>query len=283
MADNLWQGGSHTDWTLVTDWSLGAVPLAADTVKLLEGSGTIVTNLPTTGLDHAGFEIGPEFTGALGSSAAKLQIGTTTAAIRFNGTKCKEAWFEADNGEAPSIDVIDTFASGLYPLVLLGNGNGAWTAVRVCGGKLVRIQTVPVTDLFIDTATAKVVIESGATPTNITMNGGSIDNSAAISGLLTMSGPSVFNHIATTAKTIALATLNYGAVMKFHSNGGTITAVHVHNGATLNLNGGVGSARTITDAYIYPGGTIDKRGVGNSVVIANEHNYGGRVIVGAVP
>jgi hypothetical protein len=280
MAYNYRSNASSTDWNVAGDWSLGAVPVAADTVALFDGTAVINQNLPAAaaGVNYAGFEVGPEFRGGIGDSSNRLFLGTVVADVRFNGAKCQEAWLAVDAGDACNINVINTsmqpYALNLY--------SGTWTNIRVLGGYRVLVSAgVTSTTIYLGAPQCKTVIAAGATLTNLDVASGQADLSAALTTIRVAGG--VLNLIAQSAITHTTLDIWGPGVVNFWSEGGTITNAYVRRGATLNCNGGRGKARTITNLYRYAGGTIDLRGIGSTVTITDDKNYGGVIQYGAVP
>lgn len=280
MANNRYSDGSG-DWTAVANWpDTGAAPVAADTVLLMRciASRVLATNLPgaAAGVNYAGLQVGPEFRGKLGAVATPLYVGTVVADIRFGSLYCQEAFLAVDAGDSSSIN-IDGTGSGPNALHLLGPGT--WANVRVRRGAFVRIgATAVVTNLIVMGDNCHVMIESGATVTNIIQCGGVIDCEAAVTNV-TMTG-GIFNHQGSTTYNITALNLYGNARFNYAASDGTITTANLYGNSLLNCDDGVGYARTITTVNRF-GGTLDVRGAGNMVTLSTENSYSGTKLVGA--
>lgn len=264
------------DWSAAANWGTGAAPTSSDIVAILNGTYALTTSLPAAaaGVNYAGFQLGPGFSGTIGTGAAPLYLGSVTARIDWQGVNCSGAHLAVDTGDTCAIDVRGT-GPGLYALALYGPGT--WSEVNVQSAQKVYIGASAVVTLLVVHAGARVYIESGATVTTIINQGGVIDNYAAVTTINQADG--VFMHLGST--TFNVTTLNnYGGTFKFFSGGGTITTANMHGG-TLNADGGNGAARVITTLARY-GGSVNLNGLGANVTVTNDYARGGEKVVGGV-
>lgn len=272
MANNYYLNVSG-DYTAVANWSIGAAPVAADTVQILSGDKAIETNVPaaTAGLNHAGYEIGPQFTGSLGTAALPCYVGAVTAAMRFNGLRTTAAWINVDTGDASSMDV---YATGAGTTALNLGGAGTWTAIRVHHGNVHIYSGPTVTALYVLGGDAVVTIDSGATITTAICVAGQV-NSRAAATTIRLGGSAIWDHIGTTTYNITTLDVYGSSRFNFGSDGGTITTANLFGpDCLLDCNRGQGKSRTITSLYRF-GGRINVAELGKSVTITNEYAYAG--------
>lgn len=273
MADNFYLNVSG-DWTAHANWSDGADPDATDYVRILSGDKSIDTNLPaaTAGLNYAGLEIGPQYSGNLATAAAPLYVGAVTAAIKYNGQRCPAAYLAVDTGDASTLDV---YGSTIGPTALNLSGAGTWTTIRVHRGCVTVYTGTTATTIYVLSPDAVVWLNSGATIANVIATAGQVYCSAAIGTLVRLTGSAVWNHVGTSAYDIGTLDIYDSARFNFGSEGGTITTVNLLGAnALLDCDQGSGKPRTISTLNRY-NGTIDVSGVGKNVTLSAENAYGG--------
>lgn len=273
MATRTWLA-QNGNWTNTANWSGGAVPIAGDDVKIMRGDQDITTNLPgaAAGINYASFEVGPNFTGTIGSSGNELYIGTVPL-VTFRTRFCEQAFINIDTGDTVSELIVENTSGDSYSLAL--GGPGTITEAICRNGEGVRLLSgVNVGTIRLVDGTPMLRIDSGASVTTINLVTGTVECKAAVTTVRQNGG--TFNHAGDTTFDITTLDLDLGE-FRFHSDGGTITAANL-GGGTLNLDGGKGGARTITTLN-QNGGVLVQTGVGNNVTITNDNYRAGNRMV----
>lgn len=235
------------DWTNTTYWSGAAAPVATNDVQVDAGADIIITNLPGvgSGVNYNSIVIGPNFTGKLGSSSARLNIGTV-GTILFEGTRCGECWIGVDTTDVLTNLVIKGATNGNDAFVLY-TSLGTTTNFRHLGPGHARIAgSTLVTNVRVSHPSASLTIDSAASVTTAYCNAGVVNCEAAVTTLHLNGG--TWNHDGTATYNITTLNVNAG---QFNWSAydtaatPTITTLNI-DGGTVDLNFGNQYARTVT-------------------------------------
>ncbi len=280
MADKIFT--DYADWDSGANTWGGTVPTTGDSVFVMDGSLTVDTGLPddTDDVDYGALVIGPNFEGQLGTgSGTALWVGDITAHIDFQASQRAKCWLAIGTEKSSSIQVKD---GGRDALTLLGAGT--WDKVIVSQIALMTLESGPTySNLFLCNNRAGgagyVHVDASVNLDNARVVHGTLNLLSDVDTELIVEGDGVVNLAGTTSLTYPLIRCA-GGTLNFHSTQGTITALHAFGGV-VNCNGGPGEPRTITNAYVYPGGVLDLRGLGSTVTVTNLYNWGGTVLYNA--
>lgn len=178
MAVRDWLDQS-SDYNNVANWSGGAVPVDGDTIRFLSGTKTISTNLDQSTVDPALVIVGSQFAGVVGSPGSPLKYGTVTNlhyaardCLSFNiwPAACTQCVIQATNPTPFSFYVADGAITNLIAQGGRGIHIGAGAAVTNLK------QSLPAGVLATDLL---VVVDAGATMTNVYVDGGYLLMNAA--------------------------------------------------------------------------------------------------------
>lgn len=147
-------------------------------------------------------------------------------------------------------------------------GTHASNAVRVEGGSFgTSVFGGEVSTISILTVKGgSALLGAGTTLTTVNHDGGTIDSSSAISGVITQNGGTHTHR----AGNIGTLTLNNGTVDLVNAAALTITNLTIGPGGTLDLSGASGAVTVTNAATLYPGATINDPG---NVLLAGSFSY----------
>lgn len=274
MADHIRKGtASDNDWSDAGSWD-GGVPVAAGDIYFNEGTSVITQNLPASGsgLDYNTINVQSNWAGSVGNSSNILYVGNV-AEVRINSRRMQEFWIAVDSADAITAFYVDQTSSNANAVHIY---DGTVSNLFVRGGQMVRIgASASITNLWVSGGV--VFIEQGADVDTVYQTGGIVENYSDIDVALNIYG-GTWNHRSVTAASAAVAALEVGGRGRFNfaSKGGTIATARVLGPyGLLDCNQGFGTPRTITTLYRHPGGTVDVSGIGESVTITSDNDYGG--------
>ena len=251
MADKLWIGngtassGDYGDWSQADNWSPSGVPVSADNVRLTAEH----TQAVTAGLNQSAVTLGDliveaGYDGKIGTNTAPLQIGLTD--FEYAGTGESAFVDFAASTVDPVIHNTGTSTTGKVGLHIKATALGT---VVVMGGRVglgsLHGTAATVTNLRVTGGTVEV--GAGSTLTNIYSFGGTIITRTSVT-TCNVNGGSV---TAREKAAITTLVLDDGSV-EFNSEA-TWATVNVNGGS---LSTGAGSAKTITNLTLEPGGDL---------------------------
>lgn len=260
------------NWTNASNWSDG-VPDAGDRVIISEGDKDITTNIDASAVNHESLFVGPNFTGTIGTPSSPLKLGTMTGKITI---------------DAPKAGQINLFPVSVANFIVLNCGMAQYSCHLYDGG---------VTDFYMAATKGSVLLgalsnpttvwaqggnetvlsaEYGATISNYYQKSGFVHNEAAVGTLLEVSG-GVFEHYQAT-NTINIGTLQtMGSGLARILAKCTITAI-AGRGGVIDMAKDR-RAKTVTNAYVLRGCTLDVGTFGN-VTFSNAPTIRGGKIIG---
>lgn len=251
MADKLWIGNGtasssdYGDWSQADNWSPSGVPVNGDDVRLSSEH----TQAVTAGLNQSAVTLGDliveeGYDGKIGTNTSPLQIGL--ADFEYSGTGDSAFFDFAASTVDPVIHNTGSSTAGKVGLHIKGTAMGT---VVVMAGKVglgsLHGTAATVTNLRVTGGTVEV--GAGSTLTNIYSFGGSIVTRTNVTDC-NVNGGSV-----TAREQAAITTLDLDDGSVNFSSEATWTTVNV-NGGTLSI--GAGSAKTITNLTLEPGGNL---------------------------
>ena len=270
MATRIWQD-VDSNWTNTANWSGATVPVAGDTVRILNGNKNITTNVDQSAVNITYLVVGPDFAGTIGTPTTPLKIGTATS-ILLNTPKCTSLnlWPSSCTTCIVSDTHENTYACNLidgdFTTLIIDKAKSCilGAALNIANSGLLSIGYLNnmLTDSF-------VTIESGftlGTSATIRQLGGSVVCRAAAHTIDIHAGN--WRHEGDTNYNITTLTLRHPmANFLWNSLGGTLSQAYVYGGI---LDGsGNGSAKTLTNAEVWSGGTIDLKNNVNSITVSN--------------
>ena len=252
MATKRWLGidsGNEGDYGTAANWTASGVPGSADDVFFTATNTQAVTaTLDQSAVAIDEFRVEAGSTGAMGSATGYLIIDPNR--VVWEGTG--ESY--VDTGTTASKDVTIkatasalTGKSGLYLLGTVGVLSVASGRVAYCG---LAGEPDPVTAVRTTAATANVLIGVGATVTNIDCHGGVVTNRSvnATTDVKIYGGEVVCEGLG------AITNVNVYDGTFTGNAAGTITNLYVRGGTADFTK--MTEARTITNVYLYRGGTF---------------------------
>lgn len=231
MATKSWQSVSSTDWATAGNWN-GGVPTSND--HAIVNGGVSIAGYDASAVDLDSLNIGPDFTGAIGSTGSYLIVAgdlvniktTTQASIRG----ARDIYL--DTGGTYTSDVVYIDSTAVNQTIYL---KGTITDLMVNHGRVVLVSgTVAELHVVWDgTGTAPTVEIQTPTITlaNVHRYGGTVRM--------------------TQAGTVTTTRQNGG---DFEATAGTLTNAYVSGGALRDT-----TTTTTTLLHIYPGGRVDYR------------------------
>ncbi len=252
MATITWLDAS-SDWGSTSNWSTGSVPVTGDEVIIASGSKDITTNVDQNAVTLVALRVGENYTGKIGTQAAPLKINATDVSFAGQGSS------NYIRGEYVTVTVLDGAATStmldIFGAATSGtiSSNGI-TTLRVMGGRgTVNVQDGTVTTLeVIGANSAKITLASAVDNlANVTMDGGTVETSAAIGTKAICLGGTL--KIAGTATVAELECYDGGSVK--YNTSGTLTTLDQFGGTFSALDNNA-SSFTITNSTVYEGATI---------------------------
>lgn len=313
MADNIWLG-VDTDWNNTSNWSLGTIPVAIDTV-IFNGNTTTdaLLNLDQ-GIDTVGMHVMESYLGTIGAAGSPLEIECNAGEFLIEG---QGDYYIQAGSAGPSFD-------GQIARMVINTKGNVFLSSTINGGMF----TSRFVDLIISKGT--VVIYGDADKATTGAEAGTIVDTLIIEGGTVTNGDSNYDvdNTAFTNLTIEGGTLNqhstlgtvdqYGGRINMgttaYSMGAiddTVTTLNMHKGTfnwqpsvatvgtsldtataapvitTLNLYGGtfdatdmlelITTAPTITTAYIHPSSKFNIDNKYAQFIVTTLVDYGGSI------
>lgn len=264
MATNYWLDVDG-NWTNTANWSLAAVPVAADDVYILAGSKAIITNLNQSAVTLASLTIGQGFTGTIGTASAYLQISATAwtigrpttdgstptgssrikinfGSVQFTGTVLATSASTSDSGYE-AVRILGTHASN--KLYVLGSS-------LIGVGTTTPAETSTISELDVNGATAVVNYGVGVTWTTANVAGGGTLNTNT-------GGTTLAVDAASTANTYGSAAItnvnNSGTARLNHRTTTSVATLNAYPGSTTDFSGNPAST-IVTTLNFYPGAAV---------------------------
>lgn len=259
------------DWADTANWG-GGPPASGDTVRILQGDRDINLSMNQSAVDLASLVIGPNFRGSIGTPGTPLNIDAAT--IRVNAPYSKAINLKPVTVPTFTVEACNQGEFGLYIQ------SGTITDLIVASAGLLRIGAATITSIKAGLGSAdsrlglNLQIATGATLTNLIAKLANVRSESTFSGNTWLFDTSMdFRAASATLAALVMHGGNFG----WNGKSSTITLAQVFGG--LFTGSGVDDARTLTNAEVWPGGTIDLGGAGNNITVSNPvKKYGGRVL-----
>ena len=255
---NIWIG-TTSSWTNTANWSQGHAPAADEDVWIRNSSQSIDTGLNQSAVAPlASLNIDQTYTGALGTSAADLQISANEVYIGNTGGDSSSATgsgrIRLDTGtNSTVIAVYNTSSSstdsGYEPVRV--KGVHASNELHVYSGR-VGLATSNITDLAtfskLNQLGGTLNVGIGATLTTVTQQSGTLELKAGATTVQQYGGS------LTTKEDGVYTTMTVGGSANLNATG-TITTLNVIQNGTANFTGS-SQARTVTNCNMYADSTL---------------------------
>lgn len=268
--------GATTDVNQTGNYNTSALPIAGDDLYVEGPTGptfSMAVNLAAlVAIKLNSLNISQTYTGQIGTPAAYLQIGATTANIgyQYGGAATSQGsqmlrWDAGSN--QTMVNITNTAASSALtnsgPLCILAS-HSANTLNVVSGIITIAVNPGETTNFqTINNAGGKLYMGSGLTHGTLNLSGGATSVRAAVTSLNSFGGA------LTTSGTGAITTLNiYSGTASLNSTG-TITNLKVFAG-TADFSGDLQAKTVINCTTFSAAATVNiNTGVKNSVTITN--------------
>lgn len=247
MATNYWTGASSTAYSTAGNWSLAAVPIATNDVRLRAASTVaIASGLNQSAVAIGDFIVEPGYSGAIGTAASGVPTYLQIDPDRFQFAGTGQSYIDIGSAAIDAlIDNTTTPGTGLRGLYLIGSA----IANLIVSGGSVGIAAVPGSTSTVTTAQVlggSLYLGVGTTLTTLRVNGGEAIVGCALTTVNQYGGT------VTTEGIGAITTYNaYGGTCYLNSSG-TITTLNIYPGATVIFTGS-NKARTVTTTVFNPG------------------------------
>lgn len=258
------------DWNDTANWG-GGPPASGDTVRILQGDRDINLNMGQSAVDLASLTIGPNFRGSIGTPGTPLNIDS--AIVRINAPYSKAINIKPVTVPSFTVEACNQGEFGVYVQ------SGTITDLIVASAGLLRLGSPTITNIKAGLGASdarqalNLQISAGATLTNLISKLANIRTESTFSGN-TWLFDCTMDFRAASATLAAL--VMHGGDFEWNGKSSTITLAQVFGGMFRGTN--VDDARTLTNAEVWPGGTIDLGGAGNNITVSNPiKKYGGRV------
>lgn len=286
MGDKYWTGAAADgNYNTLGNWVGASKPVNDDDVWFLVGDESVTSGLDQTAVHIDELHIGGNYSGDIGSAGSPLMYETTTGeeSLWMRGTgnlyvqgNWTTLWFVDAPGStvwlgqkgSATVDTVNVVAGN----VTLDIGSGAGAAIM--------------THLIMSYRRAVL------TDADVTMSG---DFTMAIGGSVRMAGGSLVMTAPLGAIDVEMAngSIDVTEVANFDQveiyNGvisitqgiaveGVIATLYGYGGKLVCRNAGY-CELYISNAWVYPGFTLDARAVNHSVHIEDCHDFGGRVLL----
>ena len=239
MANRTLIGQTANSFNNTANWSGATVPVTGDVIFIPDGSYVITADVAsaTHGVEYCTINVGPNFTGQMGSTASPLQMGNTGGHtdLNYNAPGCTNFHLNADIGAAQIVDTHSTL--GCVTLQApTGKHIDAFYAYGGTGTKLVDCAGT-YTLVITDGSGAQVTVE------NLSVTATAI---RALSGIIKVTG-------AVTTSTA------HDGIIELLGNAKTYAAVYSEgDGGRIRFKG---PGSTITNSTIYRGWGLANLGV----------------------
>ena len=249
MATRAWLDSSGI-LSSASNWSSATAPITGDNIYILTGEQDISGGLADfSAVNPVDVFIG-NFSGAVGRPTTPAVFGAVSGDVRISNTAARQLCLQFTS--AASVIIRDA-GPRKYSCYILGT----LTNVYVFKGGNVRIgNSCAITNLYVQhsgspTSDSNVYVEPGATVTNLYMSGGKATLNCGVTTATVSGGTLKF--IGEGAGNVT--TLNqYAGVVYYNAPGFTLATWNGYGGK-LDLSSD-DRARTITNAYLYPGAKL---------------------------
>lgn len=252
MATNVWLGTTSGDYSVTTNWSLGAVPTTGDDV-IIQGSVSITAGLNQSAVAIDEFTVDPSYSGLIGTIDAYLRIDPDS--FQFAGTG--KAFIDVGAAAiSPTIRNTATPSTGQMGLYLKGSAlatltvNKGTVGVAVLAGETSSVTTTNCLFTTNQNSDSSVTLGTGVTATTVNQSGGTTDIRCAAT-TINVSGGTM-----TTSGSGAVTTMNVTGGTVYSNSTGTITTLNA-NGGTVDFTRSL-TARTVTTTNFAGGDTTLK-------------------------
>lgn len=253
MANNTWTnaGAPTNDYSVAGSWSLGTVPVATNSVFVVDGSGAITAGLAQGAVTLVDFTVGPLYTGSqIGASVAAPLVISASGRVSLKPGTYTNIYLQAGAGNINVVYI--EMASAQQKVYLVA---GTFGTVHVRRGNVIVVGA---------TYTKLIIDPVNADPTNVLveLQGGTIAEAECNNaGYFTSgTGPTITLHTAFdsnstldqgTATTIRL----WGQSTFRHRAATNITLIDTKPGSSF-LADEDQRPKTVTNATKYPGASM---------------------------
>lgn len=260
MATRDWIGtdsGNEGDWSVAANWSGATVPITGDIARFLTGSQSVVAGKDQSGVNLLELIVTSGYSGDIGSSTGKMEIGATTLSFQGRGN----AWFDVSTGSF-NYDAVYV-QGGVSGRRLYITGNVA--AAHIMEG-FVTFESGTVTEAWLETIGTQLEVPQ------VTITDADFTTLHVLSGVVTQNGSGTISAMHILAGTV---TSQEGTTTNVTVRGGLFVKNSPTTVAELKMYKGScdasqdDRAKTFTDIETHVGMMLNLQNAPDNVVVTN--------------